>query len=275
MIIKSSGVYETRFMNDGVIMAKYSKIAIAVFSILIFFIFFNGYKAAGPARSKFKKLGEGVEDLTKEEVAAPEADRLSQIVKNKHFKPWVEWWQKCAQGFALENMDDIGQTAVYDQGIAFKTPSELNEGPGGVLIFRSPGGRYYLDPYFGRLLYRKEDKIWQPYVELRCGAAIYTPSEKKAKNVLECSALEGIDDAFWLDKSKFVLMGYSALTRQMNVECEGLQTCASPTVWLVDLKSGYINEYRGKVIKRKTCELGGYLKVRWPDFFCTKDCKDR
>ena len=243
------------------------RITFLICSSLIFILFFNGYKAEGPSRKKFKVLGEGeIVDLTKEEVVR-ETDPLKEIAKDKRFKPWVSWWQKCKPDLNINTMENIGLSPIYDETIPYITPSEMGEGPASDFYQRSPGGKYHLNPYFRRLQYKKEGEAWQPYIQIPCGVAVYTSSEKKGRNVLDCSALEGVDDAFWAGKDRFVLMGYTSVSRQMNVECETVESCASPTIWIVDLKTGLVNEHGGGLIKRKSCELGGYLKTKLPKFF--------
>lgn len=247
-------------------MTHLKKITVLLFFVIVFVTFFNGYKTAGPARSKFKKLGTGEVDLTKTEETV-EVNKLKEIIGDKRLKKWAGWWQACAKGFSLSEMEDIGHGPVYDERIRPLSTSEMGDGPGKMFYLRSPDGKIHLNPHWSRLLFKKEGDAWQPLIEIPCGVALYKPKENWARNILDCSALEGIDDAFWFGKERFALMGYMAVSRQMDVECETVESCVAPTVWIVDLKSGLINEHRGKLIKRNQCELGGYLKIRLPEFF--------
>ena len=240
-----------------------------LFFAAIFFVFCNGYQQSGPAKKKFKRMGESGEivDLT-QEVAHVEVDRLKEVASDKRLREWAGWWGRCLQGFSLDSMQDLGTTGIMEEALPALSPP-MTEGPQGMFYVKSPDGSRTLNPWHGRLLYKKEADGWQPYIELPCGAALYDSKTKAGKNILECSALEGIDDAFWKDKNTIVLMGYEALTRQMNVECEGVQSCVSPVVWIVDLSAKTINQHRGVVVMRKEspCELGGYLKFRLPKFY--------
>lgn len=242
-------------------MAK--KIVLAIFLTVVFLTFFNGYKASGPARGKFKKLGEsGPVDLTRPEVT-PDPSLLNGVVGDKRVRTWAAWWRQCATGFSLEGMDDVGRFPLYDEALPYAEP----QGPSKMFYARSPDGGLMVNPYWGRLRFEKENDAWQPYIELPCGAALYYVKGKRGRRIIDCSTLEGIDDAYWKDKDTIILMGYEAITRQMNVECEGTETCFTPVVWITDIKSNTYHEFRGTVITRSTCELGGYLKHRLPDFF--------
>ncbi|MFH0799056.1 MAG: hypothetical protein V2A66_02600 [Pseudomonadota bacterium] len=250
-----------RFLHIG------RKAAILVFFAFIFVAFFNGYKSGGPARGKFKHLGESEVDLTRQKEEAPEVNKVVEISGDKKVKAWAAWWKKCVSNFSLDTMEDIGQSQIYDEDIPMLSPEQMGEGPGRMFYLKSPDGKRRLNPYWGRLLYKKEGDAWQPYIEIPCGVALYTPSEKRARKILDCSALEGVDDAYWRGKDTIVLMGYSAISRQMSVECETVESCIAPTIWTIDIKTSSMNEQRGPVTKRKSCDLGGYLKIRLPGFF--------
>ena len=239
------------------------------FFAFVFVMFFNGYQQAAPSRSKFKRLGgnDEVVDLTKE-VVHVEVDRMKEIAGDKRLRAWENWWKTCLKDFTLGGMADTGISGLSEEQIPPLTEA-MQEGPQQMFYAKSPDGTWILNPWYERLLYKKEGDAWQPYIEIPCGAALYDAKTKTGRNILECSALEGIDDAFWKDKETIVFMGYEALTRQMNVECEGVESCVSPVVWIADLKGKQVSEHRGTVFKRKStpCELGGYLKVRLPKFY--------
>lgn len=237
-----------------------------VFIAFLFAFFFNGYKTEAPSRSKFKHLGESEVDLTLE-VETPDVDFMKDVRGDKRLKEWALYWKKCAPGFSIDSMEDIGQAPIYEEPIDFLDSTKLEQGPNKMFYFRSPGGKWLLNPYFRRMFFKKEGEAWQPYIEVPCGVALYDLKAKKARNVFNCSALEGIDDGYWKSSDRFVLLGYSSVSRQMNVECETTESCVAPTVWIYDLKSGLMNERHGPLVKRKSCELGGYLKQRLPEFF--------
>lgn len=241
-------------------------IGLALLSIMFFLVFFNGYRSAGPARSKFKKLPEGTEDLTTPE-APPEVNRLKEIANDKRLKEWITWWQKCDPGLNTDSMKNLGEAFIDLQPIEMLTSSQINEGPGRMLYMRSPNGRRYVNPYLGRLYYKKLEDGWQSVVDEGCGAALYETGENKASLMIRCSLLEGLHDAFWLDNDRLVVLGYEAITRQMSVECESVESCVAPTVWIIDLKKTSMNQYHGSVIKRGSCNVDGYYKVKLPKFF--------
>lgn len=232
----------------------------------LFIVFFNGYSGEGPSKKKFKVLGESEMDLTKEEIA-PEVNNLKSLLGDRRLKEWAKWWQKCASHFTLDSMEDIGQAPLYDEHIDPLSSGQIGDGPGRMFYLRSPDGKSYANPHFRRMLFKKEGDAWQPCIELPCGVALYKPAEKWARNILDCSALEGIDDGYWQGKDRLVLMGYTSVSRHMNVECDTVESCVSPTVWIIDIKSGSINEHRGAMARRNSCDLGGYLKLKHPQFF--------
>lgn len=243
------------------------KVSAIIFVLFVFVFFTASYKGAAPSRGKFKKLGEDVEDLTKPKVEQKVEDRFKGVLSDRHIKKWQGWWKGCATGFTLDDMEDIGEGPIYDEKITPLSSSQIGEGPAKMFYEKSPDGRRYLNPYYGRLEFKREGDGWQPYVQIRCGAALYDPKNNWARNILDCTALEGIDDAYWVNADRIVFMGYSSVTRQMNVECDSVQSCISPTIWVADLKAGVVAQKRGKLVKRSQCELGGYLKQRLPDFF--------
>lgn len=236
------------------------------FCAFIFLMFFNGYKTTGPARGKFKKLGESAEDLIKPE-APPEEDWLKSVAGDKRVRNWEEWWGKCVPGFSVSGMESVSQEPIIGEDVEFIPKGKMNEGPGSALYVASPGGKNVLNPYFGRLVFKKEADGWQPYIEFRCGAALYNVKEKRARKIIDCSALDGIDDAFWQSTGRMVLTGYTAISKEMNVDCEDDKACAMPTIWIVDLKTNLIGEWRGGLAKHGQCEPGGYLKKKFPKFF--------
>jgi hypothetical protein len=244
------------------------RITAAAFLLLIFLTFFNGLADKGPSRKKFRVLGSGSEDLTKPE-APPEVDKLQQIVNDRRLVDWATWWKKCVPDLDLKNMEDIGEFPLLNEPMEFQAADEVKKGPGKILYIKSPDGKRFINPYWGRLVYKKEETGWQPYEykETRCGAELLNPSQKQDTNILECFMHDGLDGAFWLDKNRLVLLGYDAVTRQMSVECETVESCIAPSVWIVDLKANTYNQYRGAVMKRSACNLGGYLKTSIPNFF--------
>ena len=244
------------------------KIASTLFLIVIFLSFFNGLADKGPSRKKFKVLGTSEEDLTKPE-APPEVDKLKEIINDRRLTAWYQWWKKCVPNLDLNNMENIGEFPLLNEPMNFQASDEVKKGPGNILYIRSPDGKRFINPYVGRLVYKKEETGWQPYEfkETRCGAELLTPSQKQSVNMLECFMHDGLDGAFWLDKNRLLLLGYDAVTRQMSVECETVESCISPSVWIADLKTNTYNQYRGTVMKRSACNPGGYLKISIPKFF--------
>ena len=245
------------------------KLVNIIFLALIFFTFVGGLADKGPSRRKFKVLEGGSEDLIKPEPA-PAVNRLKEISNNKHLVQWASWWQKCVPGFSLNSMEDLGEFPVDNEPTDFTASDKIKKGPGGMFYTGSPDGKRYINPYWGRLTYKWNDDGWWPYVENQCGAELYEPSQKKSAIILRCYMHDGMDGAFWAGKDRLVLMGYDAVTRQMNVECETVESCVSPSVWIVDLKSNTFNQHRGNVVKRDACNLDGYLKLTLPRFFGEK-----
>lgn len=232
---------------------------------ILFITFFNGGNK-GPSRSKFKVLESGEENLIKAEPA-PEVNRLKEISGDKRLKEWVAWWQKCAPGLSLDTMENLGEFPIDNQPVDTAKWGEPKKGPSKSFYVNAPDGKHAVNPYFGRLIYIMENGDWQPYVKGGCGAELYDSSTKSSSIILQCFMHDGLDDAFWLNRDRLVLVGYEAVTRQMNVECETVESCASPSVWIVDVKNGTMSQHRGPIVKRSLCDLDGYLKLTRKDFF--------
>ncbi len=237
-----------------------------VFLTVIFITFFNGLAEKGPSRKKFKVLEGGSEDLIKPE-AAPEVNYLKEIAGNKHLKEWMGFWQKCVPGLSVDSMESLGQFPIDNEPTDFDMSQKVKNGPGGQFYTGAPGGSKSINPYWGRLTYKPEGNEWSPYIEHQCGAELFDSSQKKSSIILRCYMHDGLDGAFWLDKNRVVVVGYDAITRQMSVECETVESCIAPSVWIVDLKSATLTQYRGNVVKRDACSLDAYLKLKVPGFF--------
>jgi len=244
------------------------KIAGTLFLIIIFLTFFNGLADKGPSRKKFRVLEGGSEDLTKPE-APPPVSKLKEIMNDRHLVDWANWWKKCIPGLDLNAMEELGEFPLYNETTDFQTADNVRKGPGRILYIKSPDGKRSINPYWGRLVYVKQQDGWQPieYKESRCGAELFEPSKKQATNILECYMHDGLDGAFWLNNDRLVFMGYDAVTRQMSVECETVESCIAPSVWIADLKSNTYSQYRGNVVKRSACDTGDYLRTSMPKFF--------
>jgi hypothetical protein len=244
-------------------------IGMIVFAALLFCFFFNGYSNEGPARRKFRKLPGGVEDLTTPtaEPARPMKDYLKDLKGNRRLLAWTKWWQQCLPGFSLDALDDMGDSELEGIDVATAEVEEAMKGPGKMFFATAPGGQRILDPWWGRLAFKKEGDAWQPYIEIPCGALLYEPKKSRARMVMTCAYTEGLDDAIWLSKDVVAVMGYESVTRQMSVECESTESCTAPAIWIFDFSAGWQREWRGPLTSRKQCSLGGYLKVRLPDFF--------
>ena len=246
-----------------------SRIAMLCLFAIVFLFFFNGYKDEGPSRKKFRQLPGGTEDLVAEDAKPrpPPVDYLKDLRSNKRVRDWATTWQRCIPDFTLDSLELIGDSEADKDPVEAAQVEELKSGPGKMFFTSSPGGRYEIDPYWERLTYRKEAEGWQPYIETPCGALVYEPKDRKARIALNCTMHEGLEDALWLDKDRVAILGYGSVTRQMNVECESVESCATPEIWVVDLASGWLHEYRGALIAHGTCQLGTYLRQRLPAFF--------
>lgn len=242
------------------------KITVLVCSFLIFVIFFNGYRDKGPSRRKFKKLEGGHENLIKKELP-PEVNYLQQIAGDKRLGKWISHWKKWAPNLDPNTMESLGEAFIMEDEVDLKKYDYMRKGPNKQFYKGSPGGKYRLNPYWGRLYYKKKEGDWQPYYDEGCGAYVYDKSSKKAMMVMRCSLLEGIDEAFWLNKNRFVLMGYETITRQMNVECETVKSCVAPTVWIVDMEKRTVSQYHGPTLKRNNCDVHAYIKTKYPKLF--------
>ncbi|MFA4874086.1 MAG: hypothetical protein WC956_02550 [bacterium] len=245
------------------------RIATICLFAIVFIFFFNGYKDEGPSRKKFRKLPGGTEDLVAEDAKPkpPPIDYLKGIKGNKRAQEWAKWWNSCVPKFTLGSLELVGDSELSNDPVDTKLVEESMSGPGRMFYSGSPGGRYEINPYWERLSYKKEAEGWQPYIETPCGALIYEPKAHKARVVLDCTMNEGLDDAIWLGKDSVAVMGYGSVTRQMNVECESVESCATPEIWVIDLASGWLHEYRGELIAHGACKVGGYLPQRLPRFF--------
>lgn len=242
------------------------KLAVILGSVFIFLIFFNGYRSAGPARHKFKKLPETEEDLIKPEPE-PEVNYLAQIAHDRRIQKWIAHWNTCQPGLSADSMSALGEAFIDEQEVDMKEYEYMREGPNKQFYVGAPGGKYQLNPYWKRLYYKKSDSGWQPFYDEGCGAMLYESSKKRGVIILRCSLLEGIDDAFWLDKNRLVLMGYESVTRQMSVECETVKSCVTPCVWIIDLKKKAMHQYHGDTLKRENCNVDAYIKAKYPKLF--------
>lgn len=242
-------------------------VVISFFIICVFFL--NGYRDSGPSRSKFKKLPGGTEDLIAEDEKPKPipVDYLKEIKNNKRVLEWARWWQTCVPDFSINSLELIGDSQLDNEIVDAKLVEESMKGPGKMFYVSAPSGHYIINPYWQRLSFKKEENAWQPYIDPPCGALIYEPKSHKARIALNCTMNEGLDDAIWLAKDRVAVLGYASVTRQMDVECKTVESCTTPEVWILDLGSGWMHEYRGKLIAHGECKLGGYLTHRLPSFF--------
>lgn len=232
---------------------------------LSFLFFFNGYSNSGPARSKFQKLPWGEEDLTTVQKDTY-VNRLDKVMKDSRLKKWERYWKGCRSDFSLASMDDIGEMSIDYEPLGQLTDKDM-DGPSRMFYQNSPDGKRILNPFWGRLKFKPLEKGYEAEIEWSCGAALYEPKANKASLILRCGGEEGLDDGFWLDANRLVVVGYEQVTRQMSADCESVKACIAPTVWLMDLKAGSINQYRGPAISQNKCESFGYIRERLPKFF--------
>jgi hypothetical protein len=242
------------------------KLALILGSVFIFIIFFNGYRSAGPSRQKFKKLPETEEDLIKPEPE-PEVNRLKEISADRRLKKWLAHWSKYQPNLSADSMEGLGESYIDEQEVDMKEYEFMRKGPNTQFYIGAPGGKYQLNPYWKRLYYKKTDSGWQPFYDNGCGAMLYDSSKNRGVVILRCSLFEGIDDAFWLDKDRLVLMGYESVTRQMSIECETVESCVTPSVWIINLKTKTMNQYHGETLKRENCNVDAYIKAKYPELF--------
>ncbi len=235
----------------------------------VFLFFFNGYRELGPSRKKFKKLPGGTEDVAAEQIQPEGEDKLLiSLARERRLNDWVGFWQKCIPGFTVESMDDSGEAEIGADAVDSRLIEEERKGPGKMFYKRSPDGDKYVNPYWRRLVYKKEDGGWQPYIELPCSALLYEGKTRSARIILNCTMFEGIQEAIWLSNNRLVLLGYESVSRQMDVRCETVETCAAPAIWVLEFDKGCIHSYRGnKLIRRSDCDLNEYLKKKVPKFF--------
>lgn len=242
------------------------KIGTVLLAVFLFWAFFAGYRDKGPARRKFKKLEGGHEDLIKEEPP-PEVNYLKEIAGDHRLKKWFTHWKKFSPELDPNAMEGLGEAFIMEEEMDLDKYDYMMEGPNKQFYVGAPGGKYRLNPYWGRLYYKKKEGDWQPFYDEGCGAVLYESSAKRAIMIVRCSLLEGIDDAFWLDKNRLVLMGYESITRQMSVECETVESCIAPTVWIVNLKTKTMTQYHGGTLQRKDCNVDAYIKAKYPKLF--------
>ncbi|MFH1829928.1 MAG: hypothetical protein ABH871_04035 [Pseudomonadota bacterium] len=235
----------------------------------VFVFFFNGYQQSGPSRKKFQKLPGGTEDVTAEQIQPEGEDKLLKaLTSDRRLNDWVAFWKTCIPGFTMDFMEDSGESEIESDPVDVKLVQEERKGPGKMFYKSSPGGGRSVNPYWRRLVYKNEQGGWQPYIELPCSAILYESSTKSARIILSCTMFEGIHEAVWLSKNRLVLLGYESVSRQMDVRCETVKTCAAPAIWVVEFDKGYTHSYRGnQLIKRSDCDLDVYLKKKVPGFF--------
>jgi hypothetical protein len=245
-----------------------SSCATLVFFVAISVLFVNGYRQSGPARSKFQKLPGGVEDLAEGEMKPEGEDKiLKELETNKKIARWTAEWKKCLKGFTLLEMDDVGESQIEQDPVEREVVRSERKGPGKMFYFGAPGGGRSINPFFRRLVYKKDESGWQPYIELPCSVLLYDAAKDEAFIVLTCSMYEGMQDAIWLDKNRVVLLGYESVSRQMDVRCETIETCVAPAIWVLDVAKGWLHSYRGDLISRGKCDVESYLRQRLPGFF--------
>jgi hypothetical protein len=235
-----------------------------LFFVTVFLVFFNGYKQRGPSRRKFQKLPGGTEDVAADEIKPEGEDKLAlELAANKRIKKWVRDWQRCMPEFDIRAMDDVGEAEIDYEPVKMALVKEERKGPGKMFYVGRSGKS--INPWWKRLVYKKEESGWQPYIELPCFALLL--SKKGANIVLNCTIFEGIQDAIWLDKNRVALLGYESVSRQMDVACKTVETCSAPAIWVLDFAKGWSHSYRGKIVTRDYCDVETYLKKRLPGFF--------
>lgn len=244
-------------------------ILVAIFFVTVFLVFFNGYKQRGPSRRKFQKLPGGTEDVAADEIRPEGEDKLIlELASNKKVKKWVRDWQRCMPEFDVRTMDDVGEAEIEYEPVDMALVKEERKGPG--KMFYVGGGGKSINPWWKRLVFKKEEDGWQPYIELPCFALLYDSRKKSASIVLNCTIFEGIQDAIWIGKNRVALLGYESVSRQMDVACKTLETCSAPAIWVLDFAKGWSHSYRGKIVTRGYCDVETYLKNRLPGFFREK-----
>ncbi len=243
-----------------------SRFVIVVASIMIFLMFFNGYRSSGPSRQKFKKLPETEENLIKPEPEA-EVNYIAQIAHDRRLQKWITHWNKCQPGLSADSMEGMGEAYIEEHEIDMSKHSDMLKGPNKQFYISSPDGKFELNPYWDRLYYKKTEDGWEPFYNTGCAALLYDAAKKRGTIILNCSLFEGIDDAFWPDKQTIVLMGYESVTRQMSVECETVESCVAPSVWIINLKSKTMHQYHGEAMKREKCNVDSYLKEKYSNLF--------
>lgn len=237
-----------------------------LFFVCVFLIFVGGYRQRGPSRRKFQKLPGGTEDIAADEIKPEGEDKLiKELAANRKIKKWIADWRRCMPEFDLATMDDVGEAEIDYEPVDLNLVKEERGGPGRMFYVGAPGGGKSINPWWRRLIYKKEAEGWQPYIELPCFALLY--KRKSASIVLNCTIFEGIQDAIWLDKNRVALLGYESVSRQMDVACKTVETCSAPAIWVLDFAKGWSHSYRGKIVTRGTCDVQGYLKRRLPGFF--------
>jgi len=241
----------------------------ALFFVTVFLVFFNGYRQSGPSRKKFQKLPGGVEDIEADEIKQEGEDKLIlELASNGKVKKWVRDWQRCMPEFDLKTMDDVGEAEIDYEPVDMALVKEERSGPGKMFYVGGGGGRS-INPWWRRLIFKKEESSWQPYIELPCFALLHTG--KAASIVLNCTIFEGIQDAIWLDRDRVALLGYESVSRQMDIACKTIETCRAPAIWVLDFAKGWSHSYRGKIVTREYCDVETYLKKRLPGFFREKE----
>lgn len=250
-------------------MSWQGRTAVSIVLVIVAFVFFfNGYQNEGPSRRKFRKSGESSVDLTREErTVVVVEDDLAKVKSDARVQRWVESWKRCVPDLKLESLVDVGAADMEDEAVDAALVTEDFKGPAKMFYSKSPSGKRMINPYWGRLLFRKEGDDWQPYIELRCGILAFEPKGMRARVVQSCTMNEGMDDVFWLDADRAVVVGYESVTRQMSSECESVESCFAPSLLYFDFQKNLVHAYRGKVLKRGLCQLDQYLRTRLPEFY--------
>lgn len=243
---------------------------IKIASILVVFaiaILNMGVKYEKPRRGVYhipsEERGRVTEERIEEVEIVEEESFFDQVKGSSKLKPWIDWWRACAGSFNIDDMIEAGMTAI--SGDWRKAEGWERSGPNKKLMIKC-GGKS-INPVWGRMKYVKSKEGWIPQTSPRCGVVQYDGD--RVRTVIPCGELDGIFQAFCTGKGQVMVTAYRKMSPEMNAECQAKNVgeCVSPVLYLVDLKSETVWEYRGPVVTFTKCEPNNFLVRCYPFFY--------
>lgn len=124
---------------------------------------------------------------------------------NNNYKQWTQTFThfdvrqfKLADTIAFEVSDVIRHNSLNDFYSVYRP-----------ILFYAPAKKYFLDIYSDQLNLEKHDGVYTAALEVDATVHLYDAGNKTSKRILFLGSTSWIDDVFWLDDTRFVLLGVS------------------------------------------------------------------